>query len=70
MPCGEPLRHLRLGQVDAEQRRGGDQQHDDGGLHRAVDRGAHEMRIVEVAVDDAADEQRRHDRDARRLRWR
>ena len=48
---GEPLRHLRLGEIDAEQRRCGDQQHDDGGLHGAVDRRAREMRAIQIAVD-------------------
>jgi hypothetical protein len=55
------LRHLRLGEVDAEQCRGGDQEHDDGGLHRAIDGGANEVRKIEVAVDDAADHERRDD---------
>ena len=56
---GELLGHLLLGQIDADQRRGGDQQHDHGGLYAALDDRVLQEAPVEFAIDQAADEQRR-----------
>ena len=48
----EQLRRLLDAEDRGDQRRGCDQQHDDRGLHGAVDQGAKEQAQVELAIDE------------------
>ena len=55
------LRHSDRSQVVTEQGRGGDEQHDDGGLASALEDGGTQVSSVEAAIDQAADEGRGDD---------
>ena len=58
IPCAKTLRHLSLGEVEAEHGRARHQEHHDGSLQHPVDQRVVELGEVEFAVDEEADDER------------